>query len=94
MPDELLSVCCGAPEHPDVKGMCTRCLKWTSFEKEEPDDPSSASRAAGNPDPNPSVEYLERLSQDALGAKLHDIFPTFYPDRDAGVAALRKELGR
>ena len=55
MPDEMLSVCCGAPEHPDVEGMCGACNEWTGFEREEPDDPSHDSRAAGNPDPAPAV---------------------------------------
>ena len=65
--------------------------------KEEPHDTSPGRRDAGEPDaPAPVVQarVLERLAQDALGAKLHDIFPALYPDRDAGVAALREQLGR
>lgn len=30
---ERLSVCCGAPEYPDVEGMCGQCRDWTGFEE-------------------------------------------------------------
>ncbi len=29
---ESMSVCCGAPEHPDVEGFCSSCNEGTSFE--------------------------------------------------------------
>ncbi len=33
---EMLSVCCGAPEHPDVEGFCSACNDGTGFERECP----------------------------------------------------------
>lgn len=30
--DEQMSVCCGAPEHPDVPGFCSACNEGTGFE--------------------------------------------------------------
>ena len=33
---ELLSVCCGAPEHPDVEGFCSGCNEGTGFERDCP----------------------------------------------------------
>ncbi len=32
----MLSVCCGAPEHPDVEGFCSQCRDGTGFERECP----------------------------------------------------------
>ena len=32
---ELLSVCCGAPEHEYVEGFCSACHEGTAFEEEE-----------------------------------------------------------
>lgn len=29
---QLLSVCCGAPEHSKVENLCSACLDWTGFE--------------------------------------------------------------
>ena len=31
---EMLSVCCGAPEHPDVEDFCSACNEGTGFERE------------------------------------------------------------
>ena len=31
---EKLSVCCGAPEHPDVEDFCQACNEGTGFERE------------------------------------------------------------
>ena len=33
---EMLSVCCGAPEHPDVEDFCSACNDGTGFERECP----------------------------------------------------------
>ncbi len=32
----MLSVCCGAPEHPDVPDFCGSCREGTGFERECP----------------------------------------------------------
>ena len=31
---EMLSVCCGAPEHPDVPEFCSACNEGTGWERE------------------------------------------------------------
>ncbi len=31
----VLSICCGAEEHPDVEGFCGACGESTGFEEEE-----------------------------------------------------------
>ena len=31
--DEWLSVCCGAPENPEVESFCSACNEGTGFEK-------------------------------------------------------------
>ena len=31
---EMLSVCCGAPEHPDVEDFCSACNEGTGWERE------------------------------------------------------------
>ena len=33
---EMLSVCCGAPEHPDVEDFCSGCNEGTGWERECP----------------------------------------------------------
>ena len=30
----MVSVCCGAPEHPDVENFCSQCRDGTGFERE------------------------------------------------------------
>ena len=70
--------------------------------KEAPDDldTSPTGREPSRPDPDQPVaddtqyRQLKQLLDTALGARLHDIFPQIYPDRDAGVAALREEIKR
>ena len=32
----MLSVCCGAPEHPDVEDFCSACNDGTGFERDCP----------------------------------------------------------
>ena len=50
---ERLSVCCGAPEHPDVEDMCGQCREWSGFE--EDDDGRTVEDRAGGAGGGPAL---------------------------------------